>query len=126
MMEVAEYYAVQTDLLAHISDVFEISLGFTFAALVAFHFVANQLSERIVRFAKTLYVLASIMFVARYLAFGVAAARVGEELLHLGMELLVPRSLGSFILVLMILLYVAGTVVTVVYANSRFQQGNAQ
>ena len=107
-MDAAELYGVQAELLAHISNIFEIWLGFTFAALVAFHFAANQLSKRMLRVTQTLYTLASILFVGRYFGIGAATNRISDQLEVLGLEPLVPTGLGFFIFLLMTLLYLAG------------------
>ena len=91
----AELCGVQAELLAHLSDIFEIWLGFTFATLVAFDLVANQLPKPMVRVAQTLYAMALISFIARYFVVTAAVTRISGELEPLGLQPLVPKKLEA-------------------------------
>jgi len=122
-MDLAEYYSAQMELLAHVSNVFEIWLGFTFAAVVAFHLGVDHLTKGLFRFAQVLYLLASLLFMLRYFALLTFMAQLSERIVEAGGEpLALPTSFGITVFALMISTFFAGTTMTVVYSNYRFRR----
>ena len=65
-MNPTDVYAVHVELVGVLNSIFEIWLGFTFAAIVAYHFAAPTMHRVILGITLCLYLLASYVFMARY------------------------------------------------------------
>ena len=114
-----EIYELQIQLLDQFTNVFEVWLGFTFAAIVAFHFGASLLSKNMLRACMALYVFASILFLTRYIALTVALASLTAELASMDRGPIVPPYLGAPIALMIVILFIAGTTTTIWYALQR-------
>ncbi len=121
-MDMAEYYSVQMEILAHVSNVFEIWLGFTFAAVAAFHLGAEHLTKALFRVSQALYLMASLLFVIRYFALMGFLGQISERIIDAGGQpLALPTYFGMTIVFLIVVIFVTGTLMTIVFSNHRFK-----
>ena len=120
-MSPTEVYTVHVELIGVLNSIFEIWLGFTFAAIVAYHFAAPTMHRVIVGITLILYVLASHVFATRYFHTQEVLGFMNQALQDAGIQPYpVPGSeIGLFLLAIFIL----GTVSTVVYAVVRYRSG---
>lgn len=121
-----EVYTVHVELLGVLNSIFEIWLGFTFAAIVAYHFAAPTMHRVILGVTLTLYVLASYVFAARYFHTMQVFGFLNDELQEVGIQAY-PAPSGEISLFLLVI-FVVGSISTVVYPVLRYRgarQSNA-
>jgi hypothetical protein len=112
-----DVYAVHVELLGVLNSLFEIWLGFTFAAIVAYHFAAPTMHKAILGVTLILYLLASHVFAARYFHTMDVMGVMNQKLVDAGVE---PYPApGNEIILILLLIFAIGTVSTVVYAIVR-------
>ena len=122
-MNPEELYQVQVALIANIEGIFQTWIGFTFAAIVAFHFASEKLNTFLLCLIITIYVLASFVFASRYVHVGATIMHYNEMLVaggHAPHPVLPPEI--SFA---MLILFVVGTLGTVGYGIYAYRKGNS-
>lgn len=116
-MNPTEIYAVHVELLAVFNSIFEIWLGFTFAALVAFHLAAASINKYMLSAALILYTVASGVFAMRHMLAAITFGELNEKLVAAGYEPYPEPPAAVPIAVQLIFLF--GTISTVWYSIYR-------
>ncbi len=119
-MNPAEYYELQIAVVSLFSLIFEIWMGFTFAAIVGFHFAAPHLSKLMLNVGLLLYVAASLLFATRYAALATVFGNFNQMLVAAGHDPFpAPSQLQMLGFALTVFVFGAGSISTVWYSLHR-------
>ena len=120
-MSPTDVYAIHVELIGILNSIFEIWLGFTFAAIVAFHFAAPTMHRIILGTTLVLYLLASYVFATRYFHTQEVVGFMNQALQDANIQPY-PAPGGEIVLFL-VTIFTLGSVSTVVYAIVRYRNG---
>ncbi len=119
-MNPAEYYELQIAVVSLFSLIFEIWMGFTFAAIVGFHFAAPHLNKVMLNVGILLYVAASLLFATRYAALATVFSNFNQMLIDAGHDPFpAPSQLQMLGFSLTVFVFAAGSISTIWYSLHR-------